>query len=322
MFTTKGFANNKDDVNSAWVFQYYLNLPERLNGQDIKIKSIFNPNERTASMCIYLCNYTNEYKFKDFSSGKQGSKIDLVSELFNLDYSKSLFRIVEDWNKWCMDNGKFNADEFTPAPKYKVDFALPRKWNKEDADYWMQFNIRKKVLTKYNVKPLEYFTMIKEGDVIEKIKITNGLIYGYYNNNKVYKIYQPYSSRNKFTKVSEYLQGVDQLEDSMCLVIVSSLKDGMCIQGMDFALDFVAPDSENTLIKPHIIINLKERYKKVISLLDNDECGQSAMKRYEELYDIKPIYIKSEKDISDAVKKYGVEAVKPKLQKLIDDAKK
>ena len=50
MFTTKGFANNKDDVNSAWVFEYYLTLPERLTGQDIKIKSVFNPNERTASM--------------------------------------------------------------------------------------------------------------------------------------------------------------------------------------------------------------------------------------------------------------------------------
>ena len=57
-------------------------------------------------------------------------------------------------------------------------------------------------------------------------------------------------------------------------------------------------------------------------MLDNDECGHSAMKKYEELYDIKPIYIKSEKDISDAVKKYGVEAVKPKLQKLIENATK
>ena len=110
MFSTKGFVDNKNDVNSAWVFEYYLTLPERLNGQDLKIKSVFNPNERTPSMCIYLCPYKNEYKFKDFSTGKQGSKVDLVQELFDLtgiEFSDgSLYTLTQsgyDWlTKWSM----------------------------------------------------------------------------------------------------------------------------------------------------------------------------------------------------------------------------
>lgn len=320
MFTTKGFADNKNDVNSAWVFEYYLTLPERLAGQDLKIKSVFNPNERTPSMCIYLCPYKNEYKFKDFSTGKQGSKVDLVQELFDLNYSKALFRIVEDYNKWVMDGGVFDSEEFVPAPKFKLDATITRDWNDQDAEFWLQFNIGASMLAKYLVLPLDYFTMVKDSESgIEKIKIQKQGIYGYFDTaGKCYKIYQPHSKKNKFTKVLEHLQGLDQLTNEKdYLVITSSLKDGMCISSFGFNLEFIAPHSENTIIKPHIIHNLKQSYKKILSLFDNDEAGHTAMETYKRVYNIDGIYIKSEKDISDAVKKYGAEAVKPKLFNLI-----
>jgi hypothetical protein len=320
MFTTKGFADNKNDVNSAWVFEYYLTLPERLAGQDLKIKSVFNPNERTPSMCVYLCPYKNEYKFKDFSTGKQGSKVDLVQELFDLNYSKALFRIVEDYNKWVMDGGIFDAEEFVPAPKFKLDATIPRDWNDKDANFWLQFNIGSSLLTTYKVQPLDYFTMIKDtGESIEKIKIQKEGVYGYFDSSgKCYKIYQPHSKKNKFTKVLEHLQGLDQLTYKKdYLVIVSSLKDGMCLSSFGFNVEFIAPHSENTIIKPHIIHNLQSKYKKILSLFDNDEAGHAAMETYKRVYNIDGIYIKSEKDISDAVKKYGADAVKPKLFNLI-----
>ena len=46
MFNTKNIVGEGQDVPSTWVFQYYLDLPEKLTGQDIKIKSIFNPKKR------------------------------------------------------------------------------------------------------------------------------------------------------------------------------------------------------------------------------------------------------------------------------------
>ena len=54
MLSTKNFAKEKNDIDSRWVFEYYLSLPERLSGQDLKIKSVFNPTERTPSMFIYF----------------------------------------------------------------------------------------------------------------------------------------------------------------------------------------------------------------------------------------------------------------------------
>ena len=59
------------------------------------------------------------------------------------------------------------------------------------------------------------------------------------------------------------------------------------------------------------------KYKKVVCLLDNDEAGHNAMEKYNKLYNIESVKLKSEKDISDAVYKYGADLVQPKLFKLI-----
>ena len=61
------------------------------------------------------------------------------------------------------------------------------------------------------------------------------------------------------------------------------------------------------------------KYKKVLCLLDNDEAGHAAMEKYKKIYKIESIHLKSEKDISDAVAKYGAEVVKPKLFNLIKE---
>jgi hypothetical protein len=322
MISTKNFISDKNDVKSSWVFEYYLELPERLIGQDIRIKSIFNPNEKTPSMFIYLDTTHNEYRYKDFSTGNQGGKIDLVLALFNLTYSQALFRVIEDYNTFIRENGSLDHIDYTPVAKHQVDYIQKREWNQIDADYWLQYNIGSKLLNQFNVVPIEYYTMIKQDkDSIHKITITNPMIYGYYDKEgEIYKIYQPKQKKYKFIKVKPYLQGIDQLKyDKDYLVICSSLKDLMCVLSYNFNLEAIAPDSENTMIKPYIIQNLLLKYKKVVCLLDNDEAGHAAMEKYKNLYNIESIKLKSEKDISDVIQKYGSEIVKPKLFKLIKD---
>jgi len=320
MISTKNFISEKDEIKSSWVFEYYLDLPERLTGQDVKIKSIFNPNERTPSMFIYLDTTHNEYRYKDFSTGNQGSKIDLVLALFNLTYSQALFRVVEDYNTFIRENGSIKDVEYIPVAKYQVDYIKNRDWNAIDGSYWLQYNIGSSLLTTYNVRPIEYYTMVKEEmDDISKITIQNPMIYGYYDKSgEIYKIYQPKQKRHKFIKVKSYLQGLDQLTyEKKYLVICASLKDALCILSFNFGIEVIAPDSENTMIKPYVIQNLLSKYKKVVCLLDNDEAGHNAMKKYNRLYNIESVKLKSEKDISDAVQKYGAELIQPKLFKLI-----
>ena len=110
MFNTKQLVFTEKDVPSNWVFEYYLDLPEKLTGQDVKIKSIFNPNERTPSMCIFVDQINAQYKYKDFSSGKFGSKIDLVKELFHVGYPGAVEKIIEDFNSFIKNNEFLNTN--------------------------------------------------------------------------------------------------------------------------------------------------------------------------------------------------------------------
>ena len=278
MISTKNLILDESNIPSTWVFEYYLDLPERLTGQNVKIQSIFNPTEKTPSMWIFLDTKNNEYKYKDFSTGNYGSKIDIIKEIFNLNYSKAVFKLVQEYNKFTLDKGKYSQAETKHHAKYKVDFC-----NKT-------------------------------------LQISNPKLYGYFDKEgNVYKIYQPGHKKYKFIKVKAHLQGLDQLQyNEPYLVICSSLKDAMCLKQFGYNLEVVAPDSENTLIKPYIIENLKSKYKKVITLFDNDTAGISAINKYKSMYDINGFYINLSKDLSDAYKEYGFDKVHHELKHLLN----
>lgn len=149
-------------------------------------------------------------------------------------------------------------------------------------------------------------------------------MYGYFNkNDELYKIYRPYNDKHKFYKVMPYIQGIDQIsEKNPFLVICSSLKDAMCLESIGYNVDVIAPDSENTIIKPYVIENLKEKYKKVITLFDNDDAGLNAVNKYKALYDINGIVSPLCKDISDAVRTHSVSELHEVLKPLLKDTLK
>ena len=127
MISTKNLILDGSSVPSTWVFEFYLDLPERLNGQNVKLKSIFHPTERTPSMWVFVDK--GQYKFKDFSTGKGGNKIDLVKEIFNFDYSKAVFKITQDYNKFITDKGEYLGADYVQfiAPLMKAVQELSEK---------------------------------------------------------------------------------------------------------------------------------------------------------------------------------------------------
>ena len=322
MFSTKNFVLEGSDVPSTWIFQYYLNLSEPLTGQDVKIKSIFNPSERTPSFCIYVDKTIMQYKFKDFSTGKSGNKIDLVKSLFEIEYAEAMQRIVADYNKY-VKSPEYKTQDIVPEPKWKLDFVKTKGWSIIDQKYWLSYRIGKTILEEYNVKPIDYFNLIKtKGSEFKSLRIGNSMCFGYFDKDgQPFKFYQPKSKTHKFFKVKNYLQGLDQLKyNQPYLVICSSLKDAMCLKGMGYNLEVIAPDSENTMIKPHIIQYLKKKYKKVITLFDNDKAGKEAIERYTNIYSIYGIYPTLSKDIADAMKEHGFQKVHAMLKPLLKEA--
>jgi DNA primase len=257
--------------------------------------------------------------YKDFSTGKSGDKITLVMDMFNLNYANSLEKIINDYNEYVKKNGLAKI-ELKPQAKWKIELVQTRSWTKDDANYWLQYRIGSTMLDLYNVKPIDYYNLTKnDGKSIDKKTIKGKGIYGYYNHyDDVFKIYQPLRSTFKFYKIVSYIQGLDQLEyKKPYLVICSSLKDAMCLRSFGYNIEVIAPDSENTLIKPYIIENLKTKYNKIITLFDNDNAGKKAIEVYKKTYNINGCALSMCKDISDAVKQHGFEKVHKNLKPLL-----
>jgi hypothetical protein len=311
-------AFRMEDIPDQWVYEYYLNIQEKLQGQTLKIKSVFNPSEKTPSMFLYMCN-NGKYKFKDFSTGNSGSPYDLVSKLYGISFNDAVKKIMKDFN----DANTSVADYpviTTKIPSFQVFDYEARNWNSLDAKYWTQFGISSKTLERFNVMPLACYKLRKDDDMIN---VDRPYMYGYFNGEGLlYKIYQPKNLSKKFLKVRNCIQGLEQLTfKKPNLVIHSSLKDLMSFEELKFkTIECIAPDSENTRIPDKVMWELIGKYETVTALFDNDEAGLKAVEKYKSMYGINGFVLDMDKDVADSVAKYGKESVKSHLVTLLTES--
>jgi hypothetical protein len=326
MISTKNLVFDVKDVPREWVFEYYLNLGEKLTGQDVKMNSVFASRDNIPSMFVYYDVASSSYKYKDFSSGYQGDHINLVKKLLNLDKAgQAIGKILQDYNDYLVDHNYKSIPEIKPHGKFKVTDYSMRHWTDLDGKYWTPFSISSQALEKYNVVPLAYYEMSKEdeNDKLHVIRIKSNYLYGYFRaDGMLYKIYQPKVISKKFIKVRDHTQGDEQLTyDCKYLVITSSLKDLLSFNALGIGnIESVAPDSENTMLPKVKIEKYIQNYEKVLVMFDNDEPGIKAMVKYEKLHGTKHVLLKMEKDLSDSVKEHGVDMVRNNVLPLIKKA--
>lgn len=316
MLSAKNLIFEAKDIPETWVFANYCGIPlDQFNGSEFKIKSVFT-NERTPSMGFFLKD--GKYLFNDFSSGKKGDCFTLVKQLLGLNFHQTCTRIVDDYNRWRRsDTGDSAIPQYQPQSKYRVTGHEVRSWNVLDREYWLPYNIGSTLLSKYDVRPLGSYTMTREG---QSMTITGEHIYGYFTPNGVlYKIYQPKTPQLKFIKVSDHIQGADQVRKRPFLVYASSLKDIMSLASLHLQIDIKAPDSENTLLPAAMIQEDLDIYSKILTLFDVDQAGQAAAAKYREKYGIQPVFLSyGEKDFSDHMKVFGPDKVIRWIVPLID----
>jgi len=324
MISTKNNVLTISDVPVIWIFEHYLNLTEKLDGQQVKIKSIFK-TEKTPSMCIYVDPNSMKYKYKDFSSGLQGDPISLIERMFNISRGEAVSKLISEYKLFMEGNRAYKAPEIKSYDNYKVTDYTIRHWSNFDQKYWGDYHIGSKMLEAYNVSPLEYYKMTRnepDGSISE-ITITGLNLYGYFKNDgTLYKIYQPKNMNKKFLKLANYIQGSEQLTLTKdYLVITSSLKDVMAFNKLGFKnVECIAPDSENTIMKETTIDKLKSKYKSICVMFDNDDAGKIAMEKYKERYGLSYMVLNMEKDVSDSIKLHGLQKVKEELFPLLKKA--
>ena len=317
MFNTKNLVHDIKDVPSGWIFEHFCKLKEKLAGQDVKIKSLFNPNERTPSMCIYV-SVENKYLFKDFSTGKGGDGIHLVKLIAGCSFYEATRLIIESYNDYVLhNNGGHDIHKFERASKYKITNYEFRGWTTQDQYFWTQFNIGSKLLEAHGVKPLSSYTLTKDDN---ELCIRGLYLYGYFKeDDTLYKVYQPKTFDKKFIKVANYIQGWEQLQGYNNLIITSSLKDVMSIKSLKLHIDVIAPDSENTMLKQEVMKDLQKKFKKIILLFDNDDAGIESMRKYKEQYPfIEVAVLPMSKDVSDSIRDFGAKEVRNRIVPILD----
>lgn len=266
-----------------------------------------------------------KWRFRDYGSSEyKGDCIDFVKMLYSCSFNEAVEKIINDFN---------NND-----PLRKVDSHCLKKINKKDSkpveldikerlytfdeiNFWNNFGISKTTLDRYNVKAVKFIFINKSPILAAPFTFA----FEEYKDGKIsHKIYQPLNKENKWMNKHKWdvVQGWSQmvLKDKL-LIITKSLKDTMLLAELGY--NAIAPQSETSFLKKHILEQLKKRFEKIIIFLDNDEVGIKQAKLYSEQFNLPYIYIPigEPKDISDYYLKYKEEQTKELLHELIGTIK-
>ncbi len=311
MFSSRQFIYDVYDIPSTWILETYLKLPYTLQGQTVKIKSIFNAKDTCPSLSLYYNKAYDRYSFKCFSSGNSGSAVTIMMELWKTDFARTSQRLIQEYTEYVKKGEKNVKRKIEAVENQIVDIKI-RYWTNRDAKFWSNFNISSSILKEYNVKPLESYTLNKvnqSGTILKTYSFDNlRWAYGYFKKDGgLYKIYNPYNKEGKFFNINnEYIQGTDQLElgnDTLC--IASSLKDIMTLRSINLkGLDYLAPGSENTLFNKDYLEDLFENreYRRAFTLFDNDDAGKKGMSTYKAEYGFGICLIPAENDVSEIMR--------------------
>lgn len=323
----------KDDiytkVDDAQILGYYLNI----NKFPILINSPFRV-DRNPSFSLFPSR-DNKIRYKDLSTGESGDAIDLLCKLWSVNFDDCINRIYNDmsnfssnisvkYNKVNHNTKKSNSNITESDLKCKV-----RKWESFDLEYWEKYGISLKWLKFGEIYPISHIILESKSDKF--IFPADKLAYAYVerkDNEVTLKIYQPKNKKYKWynkhdSSVWDLWTKLPEKGDN--LIITSSRKDALCIWE-NTLIPAVSLQAESYLPKVQVVEELKNRFKNVYILYDNDfnsdinhgeELGKNIAEEFDLIFIQIPTKLQS-KDTSDLCLKYGRSMVKKVIYKLIN----
>ena len=303
-------------VTEADILSYYLGVTE--------VPCIINSplrQDKRPSFGLYSSDGIRIF-YIDLATKDSGGLFDLLGKMWNCGFKEVLSKINEDISKFC---GGASIHSYTPCAirstsSYNKDTDLQckvRDWRSYDIEYWASYGITLEWLKYAEVYPISHKIIIKDGHRYVFGADKYAYAYVEHKEGKVtLKIYQPFNKAgykwssnidrsvwSLWTKIPKY--GTN-------LIISSSVKD--CLNIMcNFKIPSICLQGEGYLPKPHIMEELKSRYKNIIIFFDNDFAnpnnpGHNDAKKLSEEYNLKMVEIPKKyesKDPSDLFKKYG-----------------
>ena len=288
--------------------------------------------DKHPSFSIYLSEH-NHIRYIDYATGDKGSLLDLLCNYWQCTFNQALDKIcklmIKDDNivikpKQIKTFTRKEADSLT-----KIEVKV-RPWRDYDYEYWASYGITKPWLKYAEIYPISHKIVTKKDSVTGKsnryIFSTDKYAYCFTERKEgklQLKIYQPFNKKG-FKWCSKMDASVIGLwtkipEKGDRVIICSSLKDSLVIS-CQLHIPTLCLQGEGYSMSDTAIKELKRRYKKVFISFDVDTPGKAdAIKLAKETGFINVVPdLGTEKDFSDAYKKYGKEWFINNLENLFD----
>lgn len=286
-------------------------------------------DDKKPSLGFYYSSSGN-VSYKDFATNEGGNLYDFLSKLWHTSYNETISKIASDTgaSDVLIKKARRNLRKTTSSTlEVKV-----RDWRDYDLEFWSRFGINKDWLKFGDVYPISDMFFTKNG--ITKIIPADKYAYAYVERKDgivSIKVYQPFSDRMKW--LSKHDSSVWDLwskipKNGDKLIITSSRKDALCLWA-NTGIPSLSLQGEGYIPKEHVVKQLKERFKKIYILYDNDfkavergeeNHGRVFGKNLSEMFGLIqieiPDYYKS-KDPSDLYRDWGKEVFRTVMQSLI-----
>ena len=293
------------------LMEYYLHIPVK--------KGLFRSPLRRDKQptCSFYRNKSGTLIFKDFATGQHLNVFDVVQSIFRCDYFESLriiandFGIVQD-NTLHKNPGKINLNPIKIKDKEisKIQIEV-QEFTDSELKWWGNYGISKDILKRFDVYSCKHVFL---NDQLFAESQQHCPIFGYYGKKyqglELWRCYFPKRTSFRFITnwPSKKIQGYDQLpKKGKLLVITKSMKDSMCLYSC--GITACAPNSENLFIPDKVLEDLKNRFKNIVVLYDNDRPGLYNMAKIRKEHpELTYVFIPKKygsKDISDFYKDHG-----------------
>jgi hypothetical protein len=279
--------------------------------------------DRNPSFGLYTLDGEHIF-YKDLSTKDAGGTFKLLSRMWGVDFQEALNRVykemVENNYKPVNNNIKtYSYKQHTSNSTSKLDVKI-REWRDYDLEYWGSYGITLDWLKWAEVYPISYIIISKEGKTYTFPAEKLAYVYVHHKDGIVQlKIYSPLNTNGR-KWYSNLDRSVWSLWDKIPiigdnLIISSSLKDSLNISA-NLHIPSICLQGESYSPKPHVVQQLKDRYKNIIIFYDNDYRSPVNYGRKDALILHKqygfpiveiPAYFEA-KDPSDLYKKYGKES--------------
>lgn len=297
------------------IMEYYLNIPVK--------KGLFRSPLRKDRQptCSFYRNNSGTLIFKDFATGQHLNVFDVVQNIFKCNYFEALRIIANDLNivndkTLHKNHGKINLNPIRVKDKEvsKIQIEV-QDFTDNELKWWGKYGITLDILKKFNVYSCKHVFLNSN---LFATSQQHCPIFGYYggkiqdNKEKIelWRCYFPKRKNYRFVTnwPSKKIQGFKQLpKKGKLLVITKSMKDCMCLYSC--GISACAPNSENLFISDKVLEDLKQRFKYIVVLYDNDKPGQYNMAKIRKAHpELIYTFIPKEygsKDISDFYKDHG-----------------